>query len=439
MQAEKIFEIAYILKGFPRLSETFISNEISLLEEKGLRIQVFSVKQPQESKVHSKVKQLAAPISYLPNTTSLSNCNLINWLVENIPNFAKAHIRLLGVKPLPWFQTFFQMIVMCFKYRDDFLSKPKKVFIKEFLQAGHIALPILRSGNIKRLHGHFSHGSTTITWFVSKLTGIPFSFTAHAKDIYQKKLNPGDLLKKKLDAADFVVTCTEANKQYLQDLCEDDKKVNTIYHGLDTKFFVPVENENSDQTPLILSVGRFVEKKGFVFLIEACRKLKDLGVEFQCQIIGEKGEQFELIQQMIGSLDLMDTVTLKNEMTQNELKSVYLKTTLFALPCQITGDGDRDGIPNVLVEAMAMGIPVVSTNISGIPELIRHGVNGMLVPQKNSDALARSLKKLLQDEDQRKKLSLASRRTVCQSFDSHETSCNLKQLFDSTLQQEMSA
>ncbi len=439
MPAENKFEIAYILKGFPRLSETFITNEVSLLEEKGLQIQVFSVKKPQETKVHPKVSQLAAPIYYLPETTSLSNCNLISWLFVNLPNYAGSHLRLLGLKPAYWLQTFCQMVGMCFKYRQNFFSKPKKVFIKEFLQAGFIANQILRSSRIKRLHGHFSHGSTTITWFVSRMTGIPFSFTAHAKDIYQKSLNPGDLLKKKLNAAEFVITCTQANKQYLQDLCADSNKVSTIYHGLDTDYFTPVEKKPSAQTPLILSVGRFVEKKGFVYLIEACRKLKDLGVDFKCQIIGEKGEQFELIQQMIGSHDLTDTVTLQSELTQKELKAVYQQATLFALPCQITGDGDRDGIPNVLVEAMAMGIPVVSTNISGIPELIHHEVNGMLIPQKDSDALANALQKLLQDEVKRKRLGQASRKTICQSFDSHRTSCSLKQIFDSSVQQAISA
>ncbi|MFQ5449580.1 MAG: glycosyltransferase family 4 protein [Nitrospinaceae bacterium] len=439
MSTEQDFEIAYILKGFPRLSETFITNEIYLLERMGLNLRVYSVKDPREKKVHTKVRQLVTPVQYLPETTSLSNRNLFMWLFENLPAFAASHFQLIRLTPGTYITTFLQMFVMCWKYRTGFFAKPRKIFIKEFLQAGHIAVEILRSGRTRHLHGHFSHGSTTITAFVSKITGLPFSFTAHAKDIYQTKLNPGDLLRRKLNAAAFVVTCTEANKQYLQDLCPNGKKVNTIYHGLDTSYFAPREKETPAQPATILSVGRFVEKKGFTYLIEACRKLKDRGMDFKCLIVGEKGEQYELALQMIQSLNLEDTITLKSEVTQNELRGIYQRSTLFALPCQITDDGDRDGIPNVLVEAMAMGIPAVSTNISGIPELIQDGVNGVLVPQRDADALAGALGRLLQDKNLRDKLGQASRDTVCRTFDSKRTIGTLNHLFKTILQQALPA
>ncbi len=434
MPYKQKFKIAYILKGYPRLSETFIANEIHLLEEKGLLLHVYSVKKPGDKKVHPVVEKTKTPVTYLPKATLLTETNLFSWLCENFPNFAPAHKLLFKSRPKAYCRTLLQAIRMGFKYRDGIFAKPKRVFIKEFLQAGYIALEILRSGQFRHLHGHYSHGSTTITMFVSKLTGLPFSFTAHAKDIYQKSKNPTELLKIKLHAARFVVTCTEANKQYLQALCSNEVKVNTIYHGLDTRYFSPGQNENSDQPLMILSVGRFVAKKGFVYLVEACRKLQDMGIDFKCQIVGAKDEHYELTQQMIQSLGLRDTVILKSEMTQNELKDIYQTANIFALPCQIMSNGDRDGIPNVLVEAMAMGIPVVSTDISGIPELIHHEKNGLLIPQRDPDALADALRRLLQDEGLRKKLGQASRETICSTFDSDRTSGSLKQLFETTLQ-----
>ncbi|MFQ5443827.1 MAG: glycosyltransferase, partial [Nitrospinales bacterium] len=335
MPTESIPEIAYILKGFPRLSETFIANEVYLLEQKGLRLRVYSVKTSSENKVHPVVEKINAPVTYLPGTTSLSQTSFIPWFRENFPKFAAAHKALFQSRPMAYCKTLLQAIRMVFKYRDGALAKPRKVFLKEFMQAGYIALEILQANNVQHLHGHFSHGSTTITLFVSQLTGLPFSFTAHAKDIYQKKLNPGNLLRKKLNAATFVVTCTKSNKEYLEQLCSSKEKVKAIYHGLDTGFFLPGNHASEIETPLILSVGRFVEKKGFSYLIESCRSLKDLGLNFKCVIVGEKDDQFEKIQRMIQSLDLMDTVQLQSEMTQRELLEVYRKATLFALPCQI--------------------------------------------------------------------------------------------------------
>ncbi len=325
--------------------------------------------------------------------------------------------------------------MMTFRYRSSFFQTPKKAFIKEFLQAGFIAEKILVSGEFRHLHGHFCHGSTTITMFVSQLIGLPFSFTAHAKDIYLPKLNPGDLLKRKIEMSQFVVTCTGANKIHLASLSPKDNAIHTIYHGLDISLFKSGREErDSEAIPLILSVGRFVEKKGFDHLMKALRMLKDQGHVFQCRIVGEPDDQSGLVKQLIQDLKLEETVFISGGITQAELRQVYRECTFFVLPCQIVNNGDRDGIPNVLVEAMAMGIPVLSTAISGIPELIETGEEGFLLPQRDDIALADAMATYLENPALRAEFAKAGRRKVCRSFDSKKTNIALKDLFISSIE-----
>jgi len=429
-------EIAYIMKEYPRLSETFIMNEIALLEKMGLAIRVFSVKKPlAASKQHAPADRVRSTVQYLPSATSLSGSHLLGWLGGNLPKFIKSHLHLLRRAPWAYLSTGIQMVQMTLRYRSGFFKKPKKTFIKEFLQAGYIAQQVLASGRVGHLHGHFCHGSTTITMFVSRLTRIPFSFTAHAKDIYLSTLNPGDLLERKIKEARFVVTCTAANQSYLSKIGQGNHTIHTIYHGLETGEFKPRESAAPIQgKPVILSVGRFVEKKGFVSLVKACQTLKERGYEFQCRIVGEADDQSEVIEYLIRDLKLEKHVLITGGVTQEELRTIYAECTLFVLPCQIVNNGDRDGIPNVLVEAMAMGIPVISTAISGIPELIDHGINGLLVPQKDDAALANALEIYLKDPDLRARLGQAGRKKVCAHFDSEKTNRALKDLFVSCLE-----
>ena len=431
--------IAYILKGFPRLSETFIANEIYLLEMLGLRLELFSVKRGETDKVHNVVKRIRSPLHYLPQTPSVSGHTLLSWLVRHAGQFLPAHAQLLKRRPGAYAKTLASALAMAWRYRAKRFGFRKSI-IKEFLQAGHIAAHVAATDDIQHLHGHFCHGATTITWFVSQLTGLPFSFTAHAKDIYQEQLNPGELLQRKLAAAQFITTCTHANYEYLKQLCLQSHKIHAIYHGLDTQSFAPLSasafKTDTAHTPLILSVGRFVAKKGFLDLIDACAKLKTQGYRFRCLIVGERGDQYGLVRQRIEHLGLQNTVELQNAITQDELKTVYAQTTVFALPCQILADGDRDGIPNVLVEAMAMGIPVVSTPISGIPELVENGVNGLLTPQRDSQALALAIAKLLDDSALRSQLGCAARAKVCREFDAWETTKKLRDLFLASLNEK---
>jgi len=430
-------KIGYILKGYPRTSETFITNEIRLLEKMGVGLSIFSVKKLEGEQNHAMVRDIKAPVAYLPQADPLSESRFSRWLIDNVPKFSTSHALLFKKQPLAYAKVFLECFAMSFQYRNSFFEWPREVFFKEFLQAGYIANAAIESGQIQHLHAHFCHGSTTIAMFASRMSGIPFSFTAHAKDIYLQELNPGNLLRKKMRRAEFLVTCTGANEEHLQRLAPKGTKIYKIYHGLDTQLFANSAQDSpiisDEKVPVVLSVGRLVEKKGFDFLIKACAILKERGRRFQCQIVGGGDGYTETLVQLIKELGLEDTVNLHGAVTQEELRDIYQQATLFALPCLVVDNGDRDGIPNVLVEAMAMRVPVISTDISGIPELIDNNVNGLLVPEKNALAMADAIEKLLINPALRQQLGDAGRARVCQDFDSQVTTLDLKDLFVSRL------
>lgn len=431
-------EVAYILKGYPRLSETFIINEIYLLEQMGLALRLYVLKVAEEKKSHAIVDKIRAAVTYLPATASVTESNFAWWLLKHLPLFAAAHGRLLWQRPRAYLRTLLYAILgLSFQVSLQGGMRFKKSFIKEFLQAGTIADQVLTAGTIDHLHGHFSHGATTITMLASYMTGLPFSFTAHAKDIYLPELNPNGLLYAKLAAAAFVVTCTDANRQYLTQLCPDGAPIHTIYHGLDLMRFAPPPAMTATTLPTILSVGRFVEKKGFPYLIEACRLLKARGYAFRCRIIGQRDEQSELVRRLIEEGQLTDTVEIQGGVTQEELRHIYAAASIFALPCLVVDSGDRDGIPNVLAEAMATALPVVSTNISGIPEIVEDDVNGLLVPEKDATALADAIERLLLDPVLRQRLGQAARTTITEVFDSWQTTVALRDLFLVQLEQRV--
>jgi glycosyltransferase involved in cell wall biosynthesis len=432
--------VAYVMNGYPRLSETFITHEIYQLERLGMPLRLFSVKREREVKVHPVVAAIRSPLVYLPDATTLSGTTLLQWLVKNLPLFWRDNAAVALRHPLRYLRTLFSALAMSGRYRPRGAGlRLRKVFIKEFLQAGHIAAELLRAGDVGHLHGHFCHGVATITWFASRLTGIPFSFTAHAKDIYQAELNPGDLLERKLGAARFVATCTCANAGVLRARHQRPDEVHAIYHGLDTDYFSPVSSSDKQRMPMILSVGRFVEKKGFDYLIEACAQLKRDGVCFGCVIVGERGDAYDTIRNLIEQHGFGDCIRLRDAVAQDELRDIYRLARVFVLPCQVAADGDRDGFPNVLAEAMALGIPVVSTNISGIPEMIDDGVHGLLVPTRDARALADALRRLLSDDALHARLARGGRQRICEQFDSRFTTAALRDLFLKQLNQSQAA
>lgn len=389
--------VGFILKGFPRLSEAFILNEILLLEKLGNRLHIFAMRNPGEAEVHERVRQVRARVTYIPDDFWRSFFSLMS-----------TNLRLWGNRPTMYWQTLSDAISQSFRERN--VSA-----LKRFLQAAYLVENTLPGTNVTHFHAHFSHDPTTVAFYASRLTGIPYSFSAHAKDIY---IQLPDLLREKIIHARFVVTCTEYNKKHLQAVGGRDASILKSYHGVDLDFFSdPRKSEaNPRGCARILSAGRLVPKKGFSVLIQALHLLRQKGYAFKCTIIGN-GPLESRLRNEISQLNLEPYVTLLPPVSQRELFEYYRTADIFALACEVQHDGDRDGIPNVIVEAMAMNVPIVSTNISGIPECLEHKRNGLLVPEKDSPAMADAMAKILDQPEQAKAFGLAGRKKVEQDFD----------------------
>ncbi len=424
-------QIAYILKNFPKLSETFIASEIYRLENLGVDLKLFVLKTPGENLKHKMIEKINAKPFYLPETTSLTDSTLRGWLKLHFKDFSESFFSVAKKRPIGFLKAFYQAARQSIRARSSFFSL-KKTYLKEFLQATTIADQILQTPEIKHLHAHFAHGATTVAWFVSLMTGRKFSFTGHAKDIYLDSLNPAGWLKRKMDAAEFVVTCTKANQKHLEAISKT--KVHCLYHGLSTDFtdLLTEENEISalrNGHLRALAVGRLVEKKGFDVFVEACSILKQRGVDFEAIIVGEKGEHSQIVNQKIAENNLGESIKLTGGMSQTKLFQQFRQATMFCLPCRILENGDRDGIPNVMMEAMSCELPVVTTNISGIPEIIRNGENGIMVNPEDAHAFADAMQKIHEDKLFAKRLSAAAKETVKAKFDGDVTANYLANLF----------
>ncbi len=398
-------KIAYLLKTYPRLSETFILNEILGMEDLGARLHIFSLRRPDDERAHPAVKKVKARITYAlalgPRSHPVDALMVIYRHASLFLLHPKAYLRTVG----------------------NYLRRPGHQRLKELMQAGYLAGEMKKAG-CTHLHAHFANVPTTVAELINSFTGIPYSFTAHAKDIYRSDAQE---LDRKIAGADFVLTCTGFNLRHLRKLSTSQTPIDCIYHGIDLTLFDGRRKCGGDHTalgtaPLILSVGRFCEKKGFPYLIRACKLLKEAETNFRCQIIGY-GPMQEELDSLIVDLELRDCVTLVGKMTQNQIAESYREADIFALPCLVTDDGDRDGIPNVLIEAMAQRVPVISTDVSGISELVTPMDNGLLVPEKDADALAFAIVRLLRDDDLRRRMGNNGRARVLTHF-SLETSAS---------------
>jgi glycosyltransferase involved in cell wall biosynthesis len=390
--------VGIILKGYPRLSEAFIVNEILLLEERGYQLRIFALRDPGEAQVQENVHRVRAQVSYIPDDF---------W--SSFFAFIRANFRAWR----RWPQTYRQ--ALWFAVRESVRQK-NSAPLKRFAQAAYLACLSPAGNDVSHLHAHFGNDPTTVAFFTSWLNGICYSFSAHAKDIY---VQDRAFLQEKIARARFVVTCTEYNTNYLQSLRDQSGGATVIrrcYHGVDLRLFSPPAKRSPNAVPRILSVGRLVPKKGFPVLLQALRRLRLQGFDFRCTIVGD-GPLAGALHNQIAAASLDDWVQLIPSMSQGELLQHYRSADVFALACEVDRDGDRDGVPNVILEAMAMTIPVVSTRVSGIPECIEHGLNGMLVAEKDAAALCEAMAKILSSPKLARQLGRAGRKKVLHDFD----------------------
>jgi glycosyltransferase involved in cell wall biosynthesis len=402
--------VGYVLKRYPRYSETFVVNEILAHEAAGLDIKIFALRPPSDTHFQNIISQVRAPVTYIRKPIQGRVSDSLNSLAPTAASYFWAELQEAS-KVMPEFWS-----KLAFAQGEQ---------ASTVYQAAWLAQEVKLKG-ITHLHAHFGTVATSVARLASHFTGVPYTFTAHAKDIFHESVEFADMKRKLQDAA-TVVTVSDYNLDYLHKTYNlDANQVQRIYNGLDLQqlqYASPTE-----RPPLIISVGRLVEKKGLSVLIDACNILKQKNYEFQCQIVGTGSLESALHQQII-DLGLQSIVKIVGPRPQNDVFQLLQQAAVFAAPYVIGKDGNRDGLPTVLLEAMALGTPCVSTDVTGIPELVRDGETGLIVPQHDAEQLAIALGKFLTDSVLRVKLATQARQLIESEFDIHRNTGVLRELF----------
>lgn len=388
--------VAFILKGYPRLSETFIAQEILALERRGLDIRIWSMRPPREAQRHPVNAEIRAPVTYLPERLREEPGRVLAALGHGMgrTGFGRA-LRL---------------------WLSDMAKRPSADLVRRFGQALVLAREL--ESEVDRLHAHFLHTPASLARYASALTGLPWSCSAHAKDIW----TIGDDEKRtKLADMAWITTCTATGHAHLRSLAGDAGKVELAYHGLDLSRFPlppdarpPRDGRDANDPIRLLSVGRAVEKKGFNLLLDTLAAM-DADIHWRWTHIGE-GDALDRLKAQASELGVAGCIDWLGAQQQAEVIAQYRAADLFVLPCRIAGDGDRDGLPNVLVEAQSQALACLSTKMSAIPELIHDGETGVLVPPDDADALGAALRRMIGDPALRVRLGRAGHERVLRHF-----------------------
>lgn len=377
--------VGYVTKMFPRFSETFILTELLQVESAGIEVEIFSLRPPVDGRFHAGLARLRAPVTYL-TSAGIRAGDLWAELTEGA-----AELGDLG------------------PHLADLLA----LDARDALQAVQLARHVRRRG-ITHLHAHFASAGTGVARVAAAIAGIGYGFTAHAKDIFHAAVDREDLRRKLRDARD-VVTVSDFNLDYLRaEFGADAHRVRRVYNGLDLSSFAFSSPEG--RPARIAAVGRLVEKKGFDVLLDAMASLVTEGRDVELVLVGS-GEQEQALCAQVARLGLGERVRMLGGLPQHRVAEIVGGAAVFAAPCVVGSDGNRDGLPTVLLEAMALGTPCVATPVTGIPEVIEHEVTGLLVPERDPRALAAAIARLLDDPDLRVGLAKAARDLVETEFD----------------------
>ncbi|QPC87913.1 glycosyltransferase [Mesorhizobium sp. NBSH29] len=403
-------KIVVVLKGYPRLSETFIAQELLGLERAGFDLTLIAMRHPTDKKRHPVHDEIRAAVHYLPEYLYQEPVRVLRALAAGI-----------------WRKGFCKTLrAFCADLRRD----PTPNRVRRFGQALVLAHEWPDGGGW--LHAHFAHTPASVTRYASLLTNVSWTCSAHAKDIWT---SPDWELTEKLNAARWMVTCTRSGYEHLKTLAAQPKRVHLSYHGLDLTRFnhvesqrVPRDGTDAANPVVMLSVGRAVEKKGYDLLLRALATLPP-DLHWRFEHIGG-GDELARLKELAQSLGIRDRILWKGALAQEDVLAHYRRADIFALACRIAADGDRDGLPNVLVEASSQNLVCVSTNISGVPELLNDGENGLVVEPEDPEALAHALETLIRDPALRKNLGEAAEKRVRAEFDHSASIRQLKTLFE---------
>jgi colanic acid/amylovoran biosynthesis glycosyltransferase len=393
----KPLRVGYVLKMYPRFSETFILSEILAHEAAGTEVHIFSLMHPADGRFHADLARVRAAVNYIPGS---------------------------GLKAAPFWGTICRAGESNPRIWERLATVPANES-EEIYQASVVAEAVRQRG-ISHLHAHFATSATTVAMHAAAIAGVGYSFTAHAKDIYIDSVDePG--LRRKMREAAAVVTVSDYNLAYLRSrFGPDAARVRRIYNGLDLRQFA--YQEPRERPSVILGIGRLVEKKGFEDLVSACELLRSRGREFSCQIIGD-GPLAGPLAEMISRLKLEDRVRMLGPLPRDQVIVRLRSAAALAVPCVVGTDGNRDGLPTVLLEAMALGTPCAATDVTGLPEVVRDEETGLLLGERQVQALADALERLLDDAALRVRLSRSARGLIEREFDIHRNCGRIREVF----------
>jgi len=405
-------KIAYLAPELGTLTSTFVYREIAAHRAAGLSVTPFSTHRPTETVRSAEAAPLIQETAYL----------------YNIPKqrLLSAAIGAALRRPVRFLSTVTTAL------RDACCAKvpappDRAKMLWHFIVGCALAGRLYKSG-ITHIHAHFGHVPAAIAMYAAQVAGISFSFTVHANDIFERPT----ALREKASRSAFVACISEYHRQYLIERGCPVAKVRIVHCGLNLDDY-PCHPHERVHPPRLFSVGRFVEKKGFHILIEALAILKQEKIPFRMTIVGN-GPLFDSIRQSAGRAELTEYVHFLGSRPQEEVRTLLNNADLFVLPCVVARSGDRDGIPVALMEAMAIGVPVISTPVAGIPELIQQEHNGLLVKPGDAADLAQAIKTLLKNPRYARQLSENARRTIEKEFDIRHNAAMLREAIADTLE-----
>lgn len=413
--------VIYVVRSWPRLSQTFVVNEVLAQERLGTRLDLFSLSRSGERLVQPQVGDVRATVTYLDEPRPRERRTALADVALVARSAPLAFARTLGyaaARP---------------RLSSGYATLSTLGCLAVALRLAAVVLRARRDGDpVEHLHAHFAHDPGLVVLLASRLTGVPYSITAHARDLYQI---PASSMRARAGEASALITCCAANVQYLTTVLppEDLARVRLIHHGVELGRFTPVPAPRR-ATVGIVSVGRMVEKKGFADLLQACALLRDrlpgpaAAPAFRLTIYGD-GPLREELTALRDRLGLDAEVDFAGECDGDAVLRAYRRADVFALTPCVTADGDRDGVPNVIVEAMACGLPVVATDAGGVGEIVRPDGNGLLAAPGDVEAVAGHLHRLVTDPELRQRLGAAGRRTVEEGYDVEAAAQELALLF----------
>lgn len=386
-------KVLYVLKRYPQLSQTFVVRELLELEAIGVDVAIDALGPQSSGPQHPEIQRVRAEVRYLPRRPALRD-----------PGVRGVHLRLALRRPLVWTR-----LALAARHGDR----------RRFAQAGLVADRARREGRT-HLHAHFATAAADVARDAAALAGITFSVTAHAKDVFHHEHAPH--LPRRVHGASAVVTVSAFNERHLHEVLPGTPVVH-VPNGV-----ALADHTGSTPGGPVLCVARLVAKKGVDTLLEALALLGDRTQQLRLEIAGD-GELRGELEERVQHLGLTDRVTFLGSVSSVEVQAAYRRASVLALPCRIDADGDRDGMPTVILEAMAAGLPVVSTDVIGIPEVVRDGSTGLLVPPDDPAALAAAIERLWSDPALACALGDRGRELVAERFAPRRSAVALARVF----------